>query len=68
MAQVTQPANDRNYISGLGSQAPEAPGHFAMLPPVFPKLALHVISPAHRYHYKSIEREPDEAWLSHTGS
>lgn len=27
-----------------------------------------IISAAHRYRYKSIGCEPDEAWLSHTGS
>lgn len=68
MAQVTQPANDRSYGSGLGSLTHEAPGLSAMLPPTFSKLVLHVISPAPRYHYKSIEHEADEAWLSHMGS
>lgn len=54
--------------SSPGSLAPEAPGTLLHTLPAFSKQVPHVISATHRYHDKSIEFEPDEAWLSHTGS
>lgn len=68
MVRVTQPANDRAYGSSPGSLAPEAPGTLLHALLVFSKHVPHVISATHRHHDKSIGCEPDETWLSHTGS
>lgn len=65
MAQVTQPANDRGSNSSPGRLASEVPDHGL---PLFSKQVPHVISAAHRHRYKSMGWEPDETWLSHTGS
>lgn len=57
-----------NYYSSLGSLAPEVPDYSAILLPIFSKRVLHIMSPAHRHHDKSMGCEPDEAWLSLPGS
>ena len=64
MAQVTQPA-----AIHLGGVWPPrlliARLHCRLF---FSEQVPHVISAAHTYHYKSMGLEPDETWLSHTGS
>lgn len=57
-----------DYDSSLGSLAPEAPDYSAILLPIFSKRVLHIMSPAHRYHYRSMGCKPGKAWLSHAGS
>lgn len=68
MVQVTQPPNDRAYESSPGSLAPGAPGTLLHCLLVSSRQVPHVISTTGRYHDKSIGCEPDESWLSHTGS